>query len=66
MKCQRSDKKMKINSEKLFEFVNNLGTDEKVMFKVFEDENYVTEIYWMEKTLIGNQVHLHQGCYLIL
>lgn len=37
---------MKINSEKLFEFVNNLGTDEKVKFKVFEDENYVTEIYW--------------------
>lgn len=37
---------MKINSEKLFEFVNNLGTDEKVKFKVFEDDNYVTEIYW--------------------
>lgn len=37
---------MKINSEKLFEFVNNLGTDEKVKFKVFFDDDYVTDINW--------------------
>jgi len=37
---------MKINSEKLYDFINNLGTDEKVRFKVFYDDNYVTEIYW--------------------
>lgn len=37
---------MKINSEKLFEFVNNLGTDEKVKFKVYLDDNYVTDINW--------------------
>lgn len=37
---------MKINSETLFEFINNLGTNEKVKFKVYYDDNYVTEIYW--------------------
>ena len=37
---------MKINSEKLYDFINNLGIDEKVRFKVFFDDNYVTEIYW--------------------
>lgn len=37
---------MKINSEKLYDFINNLGTNEKVRFKVFYDDNYVTEIYW--------------------
>ena len=37
---------MKINSEKLYDFINNLGTNEKVRFKVYYDDNYVTEIYW--------------------
>lgn len=37
---------MKINSENLYEYINNLATDEKVKFKVFYDDNYVTQIYW--------------------
>lgn len=36
----------KINSEKLFEYINNLGTNEKVKFKVYYDDNYLTEIIW--------------------
>ena len=36
----------KINSENLWEFVNNLVTNEKVKFKVFCDDMYVTEIFW--------------------
>ena len=36
----------KINSENLWKFVNNLATNQKVKFKVFYDENYVTEILW--------------------
>lgn len=36
----------KINSENLWAFINNLGTDEKVKFNVFFDDNYITKIYW--------------------
>lgn len=36
----------KINSENLWEFVNNLATDQKVKFKVFYDDDYITEIFW--------------------
>ena len=36
----------RINSQDLWEFVNGLGTYEKVKFKVFHDDMYVTEIYW--------------------
>ena len=36
----------KINSENLWKFVNDLATNKKVKFKVFYDDNYVTEILW--------------------
>ena len=37
---------MKVNSEHLYEYINDLATDEKVKFKVYYDDYYVTEIYW--------------------
>lgn len=37
---------MKINSKDLFNYVNNLETFKEVKFKVFYDDNYVTEILW--------------------
>ena len=38
---------MKINSEKLWEYINEeLGTYDKVKFNVYYDDNYVTQIYW--------------------
>jgi len=37
---------MKVNSEKLWSFINDLGTHEKVKFKVYYDDSYVTEILW--------------------
>ncbi|MBQ7139955.1 MAG: hypothetical protein IJO32_00450 [Bacilli bacterium] len=37
---------MKINSEELYKFINELGTNEKVRFKVYYDDNYVTEVLW--------------------
>ena len=37
---------MKINSEKLWDYINNLATDEKVRFKVYYDDIYTTEILW--------------------
>lgn len=37
---------MKVNSEHLYEYINDLATDEKVKFKVYYDDDYVTEIYW--------------------
>ena len=37
---------MKINSEHLYEYINDLATGEKVKFKVYYDDDYVTEIYW--------------------
>lgn len=37
---------MKINSEKLWDYIFNLATDEKVKFKVYYDDCYLTEIYW--------------------
>lgn len=37
---------MKINSEKLFDYINNLATMEKVKFNVYYDDMYLTEIYW--------------------
>lgn len=37
---------MRINSEKLWDYIFNLGTDEKVRFKVFYDDMYVTEVLW--------------------
>lgn len=40
---------MKINSEKLYEFINDLGTNEKVRFKVYNDDVYETEILWNGK-----------------
>ncbi len=36
----------KVNSENLWKFVNDLATYQKVKFKVFYDDNYVTEIIW--------------------
>lgn len=36
----------RINSQDLWEFVNGLGTKEKVKFKVYHDDDYVTEILW--------------------
>ena len=37
---------MKINSGDLYKFINELGINEKVRFKVYYDDNYVTEVYW--------------------
>ena len=37
---------MKINSKKLWDYIFNLGTYEKAKFKVYYDDNYLTEIYW--------------------
>ena len=37
---------MRVNSEHLYNYINDLATDEKVKFKVYYDDNYVTEIYW--------------------
>ena len=37
---------MKVNSEHLYNYINDLATDEKVKFKVYYDDNYVTQIYW--------------------
>lgn len=37
---------MKINSRKLFDFINELESNEKVKFKVYYDDNYLTEIEW--------------------
>lgn len=37
---------MKINSEKLYQYINELATNEKVKFKVHYDDTYVTDIVW--------------------
>ena len=37
---------MKVNSENLYKYINDLATDEKVKFKVYYDDNYVTQVYW--------------------
>lgn len=37
---------MKVNSENLWGYINNLGTNEKVKFNVYYDDVYVTQIYW--------------------
>lgn len=39
-------KTIKINSENLWSFINELATNERVKFKVYYDDNYVTEILW--------------------
>ena len=38
---------MKTNSVQLYDYVNDLGTDEKVKFKVYRDDVFTGEIvYW--------------------
>lgn len=37
---------MKINSENLWQYINDLATDQKVKFKVYYDDYYKTEILW--------------------
>ena len=37
---------MKVNSEKLWDYIFNLATDEKVRFKVYCDDIYFAEILW--------------------
>lgn len=37
---------MKINSKDLWNYINDLSTNEKVKFNVYYDDNYVTQIYW--------------------
>lgn len=37
---------MKINSEHLYKYINELATNEKVKFNVYYDDQYVTQIYW--------------------
>ena len=37
---------MKINSEHLFKYINELATNQKVKFKVYYDDSYVTEVLW--------------------
>lgn len=48
----------KINSENLWEFVNNLATNQKVKFKVFYDDDYITEIFWN-----GNYFEWEEGTF---
>ena len=37
---------MKINSENLWKYINELATGEKVKFNVYYDDNYFAQIYW--------------------
>jgi len=37
---------MKINSEHLYKYINELATNEKVKFNVYYDDRYLTQIYW--------------------
>lgn len=37
---------MKVNSENLYEYINELATNQKVKFKVYYDDSYVTEVLW--------------------
>lgn len=37
---------MKINSEKLWNYIFNLAPNEKVKFRVYYDDNYLTNIFW--------------------
>jgi hypothetical protein len=37
---------MKINSKDLFNYISNLKLNEKVKFKVWYDDCYITEIFW--------------------
>lgn len=37
---------MKINSEKLWDYIFNLATNEKVKFRVYYANNYLTNIFW--------------------
>ncbi len=37
---------MKINSEHLYNYINELPTNGKVKFNVYYDDQYVTQIYW--------------------
>ena len=41
---------MKINSEHLYKYINELATNEKVKFNVYYDDQYVTQIYWNGKS----------------
>ena len=38
--------KKKINSKNLWDFINELARNEKVKFKVYCDDSYVTKILW--------------------
>lgn len=37
---------MKINSENLWKYINELATNEKVKLNVYFNDEYVTQIYW--------------------
>ena len=37
---------MKIKSEKLWNYIFNLAPNEKVKFRVYYDDNYLTNIFW--------------------
>lgn len=37
---------MKINSENLWNYVNNLATNERVKFDVYYDDEYLTQVLW--------------------
>lgn len=37
---------MKINSVELFDYIDNLKRGEQVKFRVYYDDNYVTEVLW--------------------
>lgn len=37
---------MKINSENLWSYINDLATNQKVKFKVYYDDFYKTEVLW--------------------
>jgi len=40
---------MKINSEHLYKYINELATNEKLKFNVYYDDQYITQIYWNGK-----------------
>ncbi len=55
---------MKVNSEKLFEYINNLGTDEKVKFKVYYDDVFTRiEIFWDGENFIWESGNFTSGMF---
>lgn len=54
---------MRINSEKLWDYVFNLATDEKVRFKVFYDDFYTTEVLWDGENFVWDAGTFTSGAF---